>query len=298
MHACCTACFGDLSGDLLGSGSFGRVFKGRWAGRTVAIKVIEHSSDTIAAVENEIRLMFSFNHQNLVRALHCVTFEDQHSSRNAGAPGSCSASSSKMSKERLQEAQCLAAAGQGADINTTCGIQQQYQPAQAAAIPPPKHDNLQQWEQQQQQQQQNEVSAALNEVSAAKVIPASSIQLETTDSVTVDCGTLGASIARCSTAGTGVGGCSTAGSSSTGYRRAETRLVLEYCNCGTLRSFVGNFWKLEQQQQQDQTEVVTDSVGRCSSDAQCLQLVLLLQGVAQGLEVLHSSGVAHGDLVR
>lgn len=45
--------------------SFGRVFVGRWAGRTVAIKVIEHDSSTLAAVENEFSLMMSFNHDNV-----------------------------------------------------------------------------------------------------------------------------------------------------------------------------------------------------------------------------------------
>jgi len=35
-----------LAGELLGSGSFGRVFAARWDGRDVAVKVIEHSSET------------------------------------------------------------------------------------------------------------------------------------------------------------------------------------------------------------------------------------------------------------
>lgn len=37
---------------MIGAGSFGRVYKGRWGGRDVAVKVIEHES--ASAVENEV----------------------------------------------------------------------------------------------------------------------------------------------------------------------------------------------------------------------------------------------------
>jgi hypothetical protein len=40
------------AGMMIGAGSFGRVYKGRWAGRDVAVKVIEHES--ASAVENEV----------------------------------------------------------------------------------------------------------------------------------------------------------------------------------------------------------------------------------------------------
>jgi hypothetical protein len=33
------------------------VYLARWAGRQVAVKVIEHSGDTSAVVENEVKLM-------------------------------------------------------------------------------------------------------------------------------------------------------------------------------------------------------------------------------------------------
>jgi len=39
----------------------------------VAVKVIEHNTDTTVPVEREVTLMLSFNHPNIVRAFHFVT---------------------------------------------------------------------------------------------------------------------------------------------------------------------------------------------------------------------------------
>jgi hypothetical protein len=39
----------------------------------VAVKVIEHNTDTTVPVEREVTLMLSFNHPNVVRAFHFVT---------------------------------------------------------------------------------------------------------------------------------------------------------------------------------------------------------------------------------
>eukprot|EP00775_Hariotina_reticulata_P011713 gene11713-11858_t len=61
-------------GACLGSGSYGRVYKARWAARDVAVKVIEYTSDTAAAVLNEVQLLMSFSHPNIVRAYHAITF--------------------------------------------------------------------------------------------------------------------------------------------------------------------------------------------------------------------------------
>ncbi|WIA11661.1 hypothetical protein OEZ85_011762 [Tetradesmus obliquus] len=52
-------------GFMLGAGSFGKVYKGFWGGREVTIKVIEHDSETTAALENEVTLLLSFNHPNI-----------------------------------------------------------------------------------------------------------------------------------------------------------------------------------------------------------------------------------------
>jgi hypothetical protein len=43
------------------------------AGREVAVKVIDHDTEAQAAVTNEVELMLSFNHPNIVSAV-CVTF--------------------------------------------------------------------------------------------------------------------------------------------------------------------------------------------------------------------------------
>lgn len=39
----------------------------------MAVKVIEHNTDTTVPVEREVTLMLSFNHPNVVRAFHFVT---------------------------------------------------------------------------------------------------------------------------------------------------------------------------------------------------------------------------------
>lgn len=50
------------------------VSAGRWAGREVAIKCIEHDSETSKAVENEVQLMISLDHANIVKAYHYITY--------------------------------------------------------------------------------------------------------------------------------------------------------------------------------------------------------------------------------
>eukprot|EP00878_Enallax_costatus_P005213 GHUV01005479.1.p1 GENE.GHUV01005479.1~~GHUV01005479.1.p1 ORF type:complete len:661 (+),score=159.36 GHUV01005479.1:2184-4166(+) len=61
-------------GVLLGAGSFGRVYKGRWRGLEVAVKVLQHSRAAAASVANEVDLMMSFQHLNIVSALHFVSW--------------------------------------------------------------------------------------------------------------------------------------------------------------------------------------------------------------------------------
>jgi hypothetical protein len=40
----------------------------------VAIKVLQHDGGTASAVANEVDLMMSFNHPNVVKAYHFVTW--------------------------------------------------------------------------------------------------------------------------------------------------------------------------------------------------------------------------------
>lgn len=47
-------------GQFLGAGSFGRVYRARWAGRDVAVKVIEHNSEASNAVESKFFVSASY----------------------------------------------------------------------------------------------------------------------------------------------------------------------------------------------------------------------------------------------
>ncbi|WIA13815.1 hypothetical protein OEZ85_007362 [Tetradesmus obliquus] len=78
-------------GELLGAGSFGRVYKCRWAGMDVAVKVIQHDASALEAVENEVQLQMYLNHPNIVRAFHYITHTRKpssptsHNDANSGA---------------------------------------------------------------------------------------------------------------------------------------------------------------------------------------------------------------------
>lgn len=49
------------------------MYRAKWACLDVAVKVIQHSQETTALVRNEVELMMSLNHPNIVRAYHCIT---------------------------------------------------------------------------------------------------------------------------------------------------------------------------------------------------------------------------------
>lgn len=62
----------------------GRVYKARLGDFDVAVKVIEHDSCMSAAVQNEVQLMLSCKHPNIVAAYHYAT----HNHKQAATPGS------------------------------------------------------------------------------------------------------------------------------------------------------------------------------------------------------------------
>eukprot|EP00879_Flechtneria_rotunda_P006938 GHRR01007285.1.p1 GENE.GHRR01007285.1~~GHRR01007285.1.p1 ORF type:complete len:862 (+),score=270.91 GHRR01007285.1:709-3294(+) len=58
-------------GVLLGTGSFGRVYSGRWHGSDVAVKVMSCRPSELVKVLQEAEIMMSLDHRNIVRALNC-----------------------------------------------------------------------------------------------------------------------------------------------------------------------------------------------------------------------------------
>lgn len=63
----------------------GRVYRARWAGLDVAVKVIQHDRSTLAAVEAEADLMLTLHHPNVVKAYHYCAFtcsESLHSEKS------------------------------------------------------------------------------------------------------------------------------------------------------------------------------------------------------------------------
>eukprot|EP00878_Enallax_costatus_P002645 GHUV01002830.1.p1 GENE.GHUV01002830.1~~GHUV01002830.1.p1 ORF type:complete len:787 (+),score=114.21 GHUV01002830.1:311-2362(+) len=73
---------------LLGAGSFGRVYAGTWQGNPVAVKIITHSSADDDRIKQELVLSLSFDHPNLVRALHYskMKINPDSATESLGAP--------------------------------------------------------------------------------------------------------------------------------------------------------------------------------------------------------------------
>jgi hypothetical protein len=56
---------------LLGAGSFGRVYKGRWHSSDVAVKIITvRTPEELPKVLHEAEVMMQLDHPNVVRAFH------------------------------------------------------------------------------------------------------------------------------------------------------------------------------------------------------------------------------------
>jgi serine/threonine protein kinase len=86
------ACCQNVAGDLLGAGSFGSVYKGRWNNTDVAVKVIQHDAAQAEEVENEVLLMMGLQHECIVAAYHYIAY-----AKTAAAPESLAGALSRLS---------------------------------------------------------------------------------------------------------------------------------------------------------------------------------------------------------
>lgn len=105
------------AGVLLGAGSFGRVYRGHWLGKDVAVKVLQHNAAHAERVAQECDLIMGSAHPHVVSSLHVVTWCQQR----------------MRQAEQEQEAE-----GQAAQLQV---LQQQQEEGQGQA---PWHDGQQQ----------------------------------------------------------------------------------------------------------------------------------------------------------
>eukprot|EP00775_Hariotina_reticulata_P005704 gene5704-5944_t len=68
-------------GVLLGSGSFGRVYKGRWHSIDVAVKIISCTPDELPKVLKEAEVMMQLHHPNVLRAYQCSVWNPAEQQR-------------------------------------------------------------------------------------------------------------------------------------------------------------------------------------------------------------------------
>jgi serine/threonine protein kinase len=94
--SCNFACF-SYAGALLGAGSFGRVYQGRWNSTDVAVKVIEHDAAPAGEVENEVLLLMGLAHDNIVAAYHYVTYARSSEAAVAAAAAAAPATETLVS---------------------------------------------------------------------------------------------------------------------------------------------------------------------------------------------------------
>jgi serine/threonine protein kinase len=193
------------AGELLGAGSFGRVYKGRWNNTDVAVKVIQHDAAQAEEVENEVLLMMGLQHECIVAAYHYVLYE--HSREAAAAALS---------------AGTAAVPGEGRIVSSS-GLE--------------VHDSA-------HLRSSSSHSSSSNKTCQSAVKKGTQVK-----------------------------------------RQAESQLVMEYCDRGTLADAAASFCKQQQQQQQQKG---------CEMSVQVMKL---LQDVARGLQAIHSKKVVHGDLV-
>jgi serine/threonine protein kinase len=188
------------AGELLGAGSFGRVYRGRWNGADVAVKVIAHEAARAEGVENEVLLMMGLQHECIVAAYYYVTYARTTDAAHA-LPATASAALG-MSSADVSPTKTAAHLPNGNVVNSSGSSFKKDKPAR---------------------------------------------------------------------------------------QRAESHLVMEFCDCGTLSDAVQGLLSRQQEQQQQQQQQEEHTVP--------LQVLLLLQNVARGLQAIHSRHIVHGDLV-
>eukprot|EP00775_Hariotina_reticulata_P003316 gene3316-3593_t len=271
-------------GDLLGSGSFGRVFAARWAGRHVAVKVIEHSSETVSAVESEMQLMFSFNHDNIVRAYYSSTYV-----RNSCNTTTCS----EYSNSSMLQTQ--------SSVPTDCNGTRERRPsssagaARAVVVPfaagPPDESHNSNSDGRHAPDQPSKLSdTVLTRQAQQNPLPPPQLAIESNADKQQQLYACtpprsGGSAGQAGTVAPGIANFQNSKQSSRGSagkaqdKRAETYLVEEFCDSGTLTQYMSQF----------------QGALPCNEEV-LLRLLLLLKDTANGLACLHSSHVVHGDL--
>ncbi|KAF6251427.1 kinase-like domain-containing protein [Scenedesmus sp. NREL 46B-D3] len=101
-------------GVLLGAGSFGRVYKGRWHSSDVAVKIMSCTRADLAKVLKEAEVMMQLNHHNIVRAFHASVWNPAEQARALQARearGSSTVGASKKAPQNRASSKLSAAIG-------------------------------------------------------------------------------------------------------------------------------------------------------------------------------------------
>ena len=176
----------------------------RWNGQDVAVMIIEHCESSLYAVEHEAALMLSLNHENIVRAYHFVTYMQQPQLLSSCSMGSSQGSRMRAAADKeIAEAAAAAAASPGGGKFSDSSLGKSAAAAASARN-------------------------SIGECSSRQRLP-------------TPCGPLQGSLGALSSSSRGSGGGGAASrlerattSSSARPSKAETWLVQEFCDRGTL----------------------------------------------------------------